>query len=235
MKRVNRSVCSTLEETFQEYTGVIHYTCKRMSYLTKNSTETYDDLFQIASLAFMKAFEQFNEEKGKNFVTFSIPYMEGYIKNYFRDSGNTIKFPSYFKKVWKYAEKKDNGCFDVEYISKKAGEPISRVNEALKYIDNQKPVSLDEFTNDCDSEYSGLKKKVDVPDSDDFSQHYVNEFLDSVGYVNEEWRKIIFWKLKGYTQTEIGEKIGISQSQVGRHLQNIRSEWEKFDRSGDGV
>ncbi len=51
----------------------------------------FDDLFQIASIALMKAIQRFEPEKGFQFVTYATPTIVGDLRNYIRDKNNLIK------------------------------------------------------------------------------------------------------------------------------------------------
>ena len=53
----------------------------------------YDDLYQVASLALLKAIERFNGDKGVRFVSYAAPTLVGEVKNYFRDKSRLISLP----------------------------------------------------------------------------------------------------------------------------------------------
>lgn len=44
---------------------------------------------------------------------------------------------------------------------------------------------------------------------------------------DERLRAVAVWKLEGYTNHEIGEKIGLKEKTVERKLQLIRRMWEQ--------
>ena len=51
----------------------------------------YDDLFQVAALALVRAAERFNPDRGVQFNSFVTPSMVGEVKNYFRDKYRLIR------------------------------------------------------------------------------------------------------------------------------------------------
>ncbi len=51
----------------------------------------YDDLYQVASLALVKALERFEHTRGVKFASFATPTLIGEVKNYFRDKTRMIR------------------------------------------------------------------------------------------------------------------------------------------------
>ena len=53
----------------------------------------YDDLYQVASFALLKAIERYDPDRGVKLTSFVVPSMVGEIKNYFRDRSRAIRLP----------------------------------------------------------------------------------------------------------------------------------------------
>ncbi len=53
----------------------------------------YDDLYQVASLALLKAIERYDCSKGVKLSSFATPTVVGEVKNFFRDRSRLIRMP----------------------------------------------------------------------------------------------------------------------------------------------
>ncbi len=53
----------------------------------------YDDLYQVAALALVKAAERYDSGRGVKFQSFVTPNMVGEVKNYFRDKTRALRVP----------------------------------------------------------------------------------------------------------------------------------------------
>ena len=53
----------------------------------------FDDLYQVAALALIKAVERYNPERGVKFVSYATPTMVGEVKNFFRDRTHLVSLP----------------------------------------------------------------------------------------------------------------------------------------------
>jgi RNA polymerase sigma-B factor len=59
----------------------------------RQSTESYEDLFQVGSLGLIRAIERFDLSQGYALSSFAIPYIQGEIRHHLRDRQNLIRVP----------------------------------------------------------------------------------------------------------------------------------------------
>ena len=79
----------------QRYLYLVDILIKR--YLNKGIE--YDDLYQVGSLALIKAVERFDVRKGYEFGSFLTPTVLGEIKKHFRDKGWSLKVPRKIQEI----------------------------------------------------------------------------------------------------------------------------------------
>ena len=60
----------------------------------------YEDIYQVACIALIKAVERFSPDKGFKFVSFATPTIVGEIKRYFRDKSSAIRIPRRIYEVY---------------------------------------------------------------------------------------------------------------------------------------
>ena len=53
----------------------------------------YDDLYQVAALALVRALDRFDPARGVQFDSYATPAMVGEVRNYFRDKSRLIRAP----------------------------------------------------------------------------------------------------------------------------------------------
>ncbi len=203
------------ETIFQNNAPLIKSIVKRF----KNKGVEYDDLFQIASIGFLKAVNNFDESFGVKFSTYTVPMIIGEIKRYIRDNG-AIKVSRTLKilanKINKYIDEfqSENGeAPSIEVIAEKFEITSEEVVIAL---DSAKmPLSIyDKFDDEDDGQE--LIEKIPYIDNEEtmITKIHISNIIDEL---EEREKKIIILRyFRDKTQSEIAETLGVSQVQVSR-------------------
>lgn len=185
----------------------------------RNKGVEYDDLYQIASIGFLKAVNNFDESFGVKFSTYTVPMIIGEIKRYIRDNG-AIKVSRTLKilanKINKFINEYQTQNSDsppIELIAEKFNVSAEEVVIAL---DSAKmPLSIfDKFEDEDDGQE--LIEKIPYVDTEEkmITKIHLSNIIDSL---EERERKIIILRyFRDKTQSEIAESLGVSQVQVSR-------------------
>lgn len=185
----------------------------------RNKGIEYDDLFQIASMGFMKAIANFDEKFDVKFSTYCVPMIIGEIKRYIRDNG-AIKVSRSLKilanKINRYINEfvsKNNRSPSIEELSKEFSiEPDVVVNA----IDSARlPVSIYEKFDDED-ESKELIDRISFSDSEErvLDRIRLGEVIDAL---SDREKKIVALRyFRDRTQSETAEELGVSQVQISR-------------------
>lgn len=185
-----------------------------------NRKENMDDLFQIGCIGLIKAIDNFDTSHMVRFSTYAVPMIIGEIRRYLRDNSSmrisrSIKDIAYKAMQAKEALiSKNQKEPSVEEIAKVLDLPVSDVVIALESI--VEPISIFEsvYSDNGDSIYV-LDQLGDGNDDGDWASEIA--FKDAIFSLSEREKKILALRfLKGKTQMEVSEEIGISQAQVSR-------------------
>lgn len=182
--------------------------------------EDVDDLFQIGVVGLIKAINNFDLTKEVKFSTYCVPMISGELRRYLRDYGQIKVSRSLRDLAYKAIQAKErlviqNQCEpDVEEIAKEIGAKRSDVVIALESISD--PVSLYEpvYSDSGDTLYI-MDQISDKNDVDSWLDEL--SIRDAIKELGERERNILYLRfLRGKTQVEVAEEIGISQAQVSR-------------------
>ena len=83
-------------ELVEAHLGLAHQLARRFS----SRGESYDDLVQVASLALVKSVDRFDPERGVEFSTFATRTVIGELKRHFRDKGWAIRAPRRIQELY---------------------------------------------------------------------------------------------------------------------------------------
>lgn len=203
------------ERLVKENTPLIKSLIKR--YLNKGIE--YDDLFQLASLGFIKAIYNFSEDFNTKFSTYVVPMVIGEIKRFMRDDGS-IKVSRAIKslniKINRYIEE-----FSFKEYRKPTFEEIAKhfnmdIADVVFTMDSAKmPVSIYTPADDDDQKSMFLLDKYSTDSSDDMIDSIVLKTVLKQ-LCNRDKQIIILRFFRDKTQSEIAKILGVSQVQVSR-------------------
>ncbi len=191
-----------------------------------SSSEPFEDLVQVASLGLVKAVERFDPERGFAFTSFAVPTIVGELKRYFRDAGWALH-------VDRGAQERARKVLDAQRKMTVASGHAPTVQELALYLEMSDEDVLDALQ--AAEAYDAVS--LDAPAQSD--EEGANTRLDSLGGTDERLalvddqatifaaarllpereREILFLRFgQDLTQSEIADRVGVSQMQVSRLL-----------------
>ncbi|MFZ1179758.1 MAG: SigB/SigF/SigG family RNA polymerase sigma factor [Mycobacterium sp.] len=191
--------------------------------------EGIDDLIQVARLGLMNAINRFDPDKGPSFIGFAVPTMMGEVRRYFRDYSWAMRVPRRLRELHVQISRTTSDLAQKLGRAPTAGElsqvlevPHEEIVECLVAGDAYRLDSLD-APRGADS--SGTPRLVAdaVGSIDPQIEHITNReaLRVLVGALPRREREILRMRFfESMTQSQIAERIGVSQMQVSRILAN---------------
>lgn len=203
------------EIVFSENSPLLKCIIKRF----KGKGVEYDDLYQIASIGFLKAIKNFNEDFGVKFSTYIVPMVVGEIKRYMRDNGaikvsRTIK--SLANKINKYIDNYqslNNNSPTIEILAEQFNISAEEVVVALD--SSKMPLSIyDKFEDEEDSRE--IIDKVPFVDNEEsvVTKIHISNIIE--GLEDREKKIVVLRYFRDKTQSDVAKSLGVSQVQISR-------------------
>lgn len=190
------------------------------------SSEPYEDLVQVASLGLVKAVERFDPDRGFAFSSFAVPTIVGELKRYFRDTAWALH-------VDRGAQERARKITDAQQkLSSRTGR-MPTVDELAQYLEMTQEevleglqtaeaygaVSLDAPLSSEDDEDSS---RLDAIGGEDRRLGLVDDhatIFAAARHLPTREREILYLRFgEDLTQSEIADRVGVSQMQVSRLL-----------------
>jgi RNA polymerase sigma-B factor len=208
------------EVLVQRYTPLTRGLARRYG----RSSEPFEDLLQVALLGLLKALDRFDTDRGHAFASFAVPTILGEMRRYFRDSGWAIHVP---RGAQECALKVRDAQ---ERLANERGHAPT-VNELAEYLE----LDIEDVIDALQALQAYETLSLDAPrpgiDDDPYGETFGREDeryelveLDAtvtavLEHIPPRERLILRMRfLDDLTQTEIAERVGISQMQVSRLL-----------------
>lgn len=178
-----------------------------------------DDLFQIGCIGLLKAIDKFDLSFDVKFSTYAVPMIIGEIQRFLRDDG-TVKVSRSLKEIaHKVRRVKDELSKELGRLPtvKEVAEALEITPEEVIYAQeaNRAPSSIHEtvFENDGDP----ITLMDQIADKDDDKWFDKIALKEAIGKLSEREQLIVYLRYyKDQTQSEVAERLGISQVQVSR-------------------
>ena len=216
-------------DLIEEHRWVAIHCARRFSH----RGEPLDDLIQVGQLGLLKAVERFDPDVGVSFASYAIPTVMGELRRHFRDATWALKVPRRVKDLHV-----DLGNA-VDFLSGERGRPptpaeladhlgvrVEDVLEALEAGGAYRAAPLVAPSDDDDSRRESLALRDDdmvLAGADD--RMLVRQLLATLP---ERERTIVELRFyAGLSQSEIAERVGVSQVHVSRLLRTSLAELQR--------
>ena len=190
-------------------------------------SEPFDDLIQVASIGLIKAIDGFDPARGIAFSSYAVPTILGELRRHFRDRTWSIRVPRRFQEL----------ALAIEIATRNLTSELGRaptvpelgavvdaseedVLEALNVLSSAyRPLSLEKPAGDDDAQGATVGELLGF-DDDGFSNAEHRATLAALlPTLSERDREVLRLRFEeDLTQTEIAERIGVSQMQISRIL-----------------
>jgi RNA polymerase sporulation-specific sigma factor len=208
---------------FEQNTGLIHSVVRR--FLGRGVDA--EDLFQIGSIGLLKALERFDPAFDVKLSSYAVPMIAGEIRRYLRDNNSILKVSRGIKenqyKIWQEQQKLWESLGREPTFSELSESLHMEPEELVMAMEAQSEVeSLHRPI--CQGDGTEIELLDKVPDEKNPQERLLNEiFLEEIlDTLEEKERDLIQMRYyENMTQTQVAEKIGISQVQVSRMEKKI--------------
>ncbi|CAL9604604.1 RNA polymerase sigma factor SigF [Streptomyces sp. enrichment culture] len=204
--------------------SLVKYAARRF----RGRSEPMEDIVQVGTIGLIKAINRFDPERGVEFTTFALPTITGEMKRFFRDTSWAVRVPRRLQEL-RIDTAKAHDALEQEL----GREPTDA--EIAEHLH----VSEEEFAEGLKASHAYSARSLDVPEreegerrahvghraaiGEDEAAYDRIECLESLKPILETLppRERTLLSLRfgdELTQSEIGERLGLSQMHVSRLL-----------------
>ena len=217
--RVQKGDAGAREELVERFLPL----AKQLARRYEHGRESLDDLTQVASLGLLKAIDGFDISRQTAFSSYAVPTILGELKRHFRDKGWAVRVPRGLQelslRIDRATERMSgelNRSPTTEELAEDLGEEPESILEAVEAGSAYHALSL-EAPGREGTEGAVLSDALGEEDQAfeaAESRATLSRLLRSIPQREREVLRLRF--VEDLTQSEIGERIGVSQMQVSR-------------------
>jgi RNA polymerase sigma-B factor len=195
-------------------------------YVSRN--EPFDDLLQVASVGLIKAIERFDPHNGATFSSYALPTMLGELRRHFRDRGWVVRPP---RTLQEHALRVERATAEqtrllghsptIEELATRTGLSVEEVLEAREAHAAHAATSL--FVPVGGEDDGAVLADLMGDEDPGFARADERATIDALlRTLTHREREILRLRMEeDLTQSEIGDRVGLSQMHVSRVLRQI--------------
>jgi len=190
----------------------------------QRGSEQLDDLIQVASLGLLKAIDRFDPARETAFSSFAVPTILGELKRHFRDKGWAVRVP---RDLQEMAVRVDRMADEMSRelgraptpgdIAERTGASLEQVLEAREASAAYRAVSLDRPRSEDEDDGDSYADAVGAEDPGFRLAEDAATIDRLMRVLSEREREVLRLRFEeDLTQSEIGQRVGVSQMHVSR-------------------
>jgi len=207
------------QELIEAHLGLVEYLARRFA----GRGEPLEDLVQVATIGLIKAVDRFDPDREVEFSTYATPTIAGELKRHFRDKGWAVRVPRRLQElnlqlgeIIGQLSQKLGRSPTVAEMAEAAGTTEEEVLEGLDSAHAYTLTSLDAPTGEEDL---ALREQIGSEDETLELLEYRTSLMPLLDQLPPRERTMLYLRFfKGMTQSEIADRLGISQMHVSRLL-----------------
>lgn len=196
--------------------------------LARRSTDPIEDIIQVGSVGLLKAIRLYDAGVSKNFKSYAMYMITGEIRHYLRDKASMIKAPRAIQELAyrvhklsaELADEIGENPTEME-IADKMDLPVQKVSEAIEVDRRKHPISLDQLaftTEEEDSTWGDQIADLSYQNLQNFQEDRIL-LAESLKNLDKSYKDVIdMIYFQEMSQTQVAEKLGISQMQISRRI-----------------
>ncbi|MFJ8042628.1 SigB/SigF/SigG family RNA polymerase sigma factor [Kitasatospora sp. NPDC096147] len=209
--------------------SLVRFAVRRFS----GSREPHDDIVQAGTVGLIKAIDRFEPERGLEFTTFAVPTIVGEVKRYFRDGTWAVHVPRRLQearlavvKGSDELEQRLDRSPTVAELAEHLGFTPAEVLEGLGAAEARTANSLEARLDDgAEGEGPGLEAQLGAEDPRFERIDAIEALKPTIAALPERDRLLLALRFgEELTQSQIGERLGVSQMHVSRLLTRVLAE-----------
>jgi RNA polymerase sigma-B factor len=210
------------EELVERMLPVVRQLARRY----QRGSEQLEDLVQVGAVGLVKAIDGFDVDRGSPFMRYAVPTILGEIKRYFRDTGWAAHVPRGMQERVMEVKGAIEELSSVAgrspspgEVAEKLGMEREEVLEALEAATAYAAISLDAPRSNEEGERESFAETVGQEDESYELVEDIAAVIPALDVLPERERLIVHLRFnEELTQSEIAERIGVSQMHVSRLL-----------------